>query len=306
MWTAEKVCRTLGEAGIVVAADDVRVEPRGGVTVATLRGKCLAWFADDEKGRRRLAVERRVLRLLEAHCSFLAPRIVHESTDGTFDVRAPVPGVCDPQAVFERASADPQLAARLGQQLATILADQHTRLFATDAATWLPRRPAWPEPGDWIRERLPRVTDDRSLVEAVSRLLARYDAVVVDDADRVLVHGDFGFHNVAFEPDTLRVRGVFDYGDAAWWDRHHDFRYLLFDVDRDEMLDAALAVYEPLVGRTLCRRRIALYNAVSAASFLAFRLGVAPETRCCGRTLEQDLAWTRKAVARAEPAGGAT
>jgi hypothetical protein len=66
---------------------------------------------------------------------------------------------------------------------------------------------------------------------------------------------------VAAEDVRVEARegvGVFDYGDAAWWDRHHDFRYFLFDVDCDDMLDAALAVYEPLVGRTLCRRRSAL------------------------------------------------
>jgi len=41
---------------------------------------------------------------------------------------------------------------------------------------------------------------------------------------------------------------------------HHDFRYLLFDVERDDMLDAALRIYEPAVTRSLDRNRIRLYN----------------------------------------------
>jgi hypothetical protein len=37
--------------------------------------------------------------------------------------------------------------------------------------------------------------------------------------------------------------------DAAWADRHQDFRYLVFAHDDEEMLDGALEVYEPAVGR---------------------------------------------------------
>jgi hypothetical protein len=43
---------------------------------------------------------------------------------------------------------------------------------------------------------------------------------------------------------------------------------------------------------------VILYNAASAITFLAYRAGTAPDERSCGRTLAQDLAWTRQAVAR--------
>ena len=62
--------------------------------------------------------------------------------------------------------------------------------------------------------------------------------------DRVLVHGDLGLHNIALVTGTDEVAGVFDYGDAAWADRHQDFRYLLFDQEGEEMLDAAVALHE--------------------------------------------------------------
>jgi hypothetical protein len=52
------------------------------------------------------------------------------------------------------------------------------------------------------------------------------------------------------------VNGVFDYDGAAWADRHQDFRYLLFDIGREDMLDAAPEVYEPAAGRHLDRGRI--------------------------------------------------
>ena len=94
------------------------------------------------------------------------------------------------------------------------------------------------------------------------------------------------------------VNGVFDYDGAAWADRHHDFRYLLFDVGREDMLDSALRIYEPAVARSLDRNRIRLYNAACAIGYLAFRAGVPPEQKSCGRTLVEDLQWVRTALAK--------
>jgi hypothetical protein len=94
------------------------------------------------------------------------------------------------------------------------------------------------------------------------------------------------------------VRGVFDYDEASWSDRHHDFRYLIFHYEHDHALEAALAVYEPALGRTLSRERIRLYNAACANGFLALRRGIPPDARSCGRTLAEDLQWARGALAR--------
>jgi hypothetical protein len=103
---------------------------------------------------------------------------------------------------------------------------------------------------------------------------------------------------LALDPQTDAVNGGFDYDGAAWADRHHDFRYLLFDVGREDMLDAALAVYEPAIGCRLDRGRIRLYNAACAIGFLAYRADVPPEGKSCGRTLFEDLRWVRAALAR--------
>ena len=228
---------------------------------------------------------------------FAVPRIVFEADDGSFDVRAGVHGLVDPWLVYEKAKADRSLAVHIGSQLGAMLAEQHTRIVAEDVAAWLPSQPSWPEPILWIQERLPRVVADAPLLEGIDELLARYQAVPVVAADQVLVHGDLGFHNVAFDPASYDVRGVFDYDGVAWADRHFDFRYLPFALGHEEMLDAALAVYEPTVGLTLSRERIRLYNAGAAVSYLAYRDGVAPEQRWCGRTLDEDLAWVRHALA---------
>ena len=158
--------------------------------------------------------------------------------------------------------------------------------------------PMWPEPGDWMRERLPLVVSDVGLVRQLGQVIERYEATEIDASDRVLIHGDVGFHNLALDPDTDRVNGIFDYDSAAWADRHHDFRYLLFDVEREDLLDAALAAYVSHVGRTIIRDRVRLYNATCAISYLAFRSGTPADQKSCGRTLAEDLRWVCAALAK--------
>jgi len=62
------------------------------------------------------------------------------------------------------------------------------------------------------------------------------------------------------------------------------------------VLDAALAAYEPLVGRKLDRRRIELCNAACAVGYLAFRAGSAPDEKSSGRTLAEDVSCTASAL----------
>jgi aminoglycoside phosphotransferase (APT) family kinase protein len=257
----------------------------------------MAWFPLRDEGLERLALERRVLRLLAQRCTFRTPTILHEQPSG-FDVRAIVPGHCDPWPLFERTKQDAALARRIGRSLGAILVEQHTRITAADVTGWLPDRLRWPEPSDKVMQRIADIVSDRALVAAIGDMLDTYDRIAVAPTDRVLVHGDLGLHNIVMQDDE--VVGVFDYEGAAWADRHHDFRYLTFLWEREDMLDAALGVYEPAVGRKLNRRRIDLYNAACAASFLAARGDASADERPAGRTLAEDLGWVRGALARLE------
>jgi hypothetical protein len=259
----------------------------------------VAWFAASAEGLRRLRNERRVLRLLAARCSFRLPVVLFESAGGGIDVRDMVPGRADPWVVFAAVKDSVELGGQLGAALGAILAEQHVRVGPADVAAWLPRRPAWPEPRAWVAERLVTVVEDRELIARALAVMEAYEDVPVAEADRALVHTDVGFHNLGIEPGSYAVHGIFDYDGAAWADRHHDFRYLVFDLDREEVLEAARAVYEPAVGKRIERGRVLLYNAACAVTFLAYRAGSGPEERPCGRTLEEDLRWSRLAIARA-------
>jgi hypothetical protein len=288
----------LGRTGLTLAPDQVLVERRDHRWVVKLPGQQLAWFAATDEGNRRLATERRVLRLLEQRCGFGAPRVLAEDPRGEFDVRSMVPGNADPWHIYAQVRGRSELPAAIGTAVGTILAEQHSRIVAADLAGWLPTRPEWPEPQAWIAERLPRVIADVELIAQALEVSARYEATQVDEADRVLVHTDVGFHNMGIDAVTNTVHGLYDYDGAACADRHHDFRNLLFDLERNDLLDAACAAYEPLVGRTIDRQRVQLYNAACAITYLAFRDGHAPDEDWCGRTLDQDLRWSRWAIGK--------
>jgi Phosphotransferase enzyme family len=295
--TAEAACEAVRSAGVTCSPEDVQIVARDERWAVSLPSERIAWFPASELGNRRLAVERRVLRLLAERCSFQAPRIFFVSACG-FDVRQMVPGRCDPWDIFHRCKTDSGLAQRIGRSIGAILAEQHTKIDETDVAGWLPQRVAWPEPGHWIRQRLYQVVDDSDLIRVMEQVIERCEDVPVGPKDRVLVHGDVGLHNLAFDPQSDAVNGIFDYDGAAWADRHHDFRYLLFDVDREDMLDSALEVYEPATGQGINRDRIRLCNAACAISFLAFRAGTHPDDRSCGRTLAEDIRWVRTALSK--------
>jgi aminoglycoside phosphotransferase (APT) family kinase protein len=294
----ELACTALRAVALDYHPAEVRVEPREACWLVRLPQDRLAWFAASACGLHRLRRERHVLRLLAARCTFAVPRLLCEAVDGSFDVRRQVVGDTDPRRVYAWVRHDPHLARDIGEAIGHILVEQHIRITAADVVGWLPERMAWPASSAWIQEHLPRVVHDAGLVAEIESRLQQYETLQIDAADRLLVHGDVGLHNLAMDPATCAVQGIFDYGEAAWADRHHDFRYLLFDVDCPAMLEGACAVYEPAVARTLSRWRIALYNAVCAGTYLAFRAGVRPEVHWCGRTLVEDLGWTRYALAR--------
>lgn len=293
------VSESLDAAGFRCRPSEVQIEAREERWLVRLPGQRLAWFAASSIGLQRLRTERRVLRLLEARCSFSAPRVLFESRDEEFDVRTMVPGTSNPRAVFAEARDDSGRAMQLGTAIGAILAEQHSRISASDVREWLPATPSWPEPRDWISERLPSVVDDADLIARAGCVMEAYESVSLEEIDRALVHADVGFHNLGIDPKSLVVHGIFDYEGAAWADRHHDFRYLVFDLDRYEMLDAATSVYEAVVGRSIQRDRVLLYNAACAISYLAYRAGTEPEERSCGRTLAEDLRWSKHAIAKA-------
>jgi aminoglycoside phosphotransferase (APT) family kinase protein len=292
------VCTALARADVFVEPSEVRIEARDERWLVRLPGQRLAWLAASASGAERMRTERRVLRILAARCSFAVPRILFEDPTGEFDVRTRVPGDADPVQLYAEIRADGGLAARVGAAVGAMLAEQHSRVDADDVVGWLPDRVTWPRAAAWVHQQLPRVVNDAPLISSAIGVMEAYENVPVLDPDRALVHGDVALHNLAVDPETHRLHGLFDYADAAWADRHHDFQYLVLDVDRWDLLDAAVSAYERVARKRILRDRVLLYHAACAITFLASRAGRNPDERWCGRTLREDLQWSRLAIDR--------
>jgi hypothetical protein len=273
-------------------APDMRIELRDDRFAALLPGDRIAWFPTSPNGVDRLAREARVLDLLARHCRFAVPRLLHSGDN--WQLRAAVPGSVDPWPIYQRVLSDPGYARDLGAQLGAMIADQHLNIPVA-ALDGLPTLSHWPHPLERIAVDLAQVIEDKPLLARCLAAIASYETAPI--ADRVLTHGDLGLHNLALSPDG-RVAGIFDYDDAAFADRHADFRYLMFDAASDHLLLSAIAAYRAAGGPVIDIERVALCNAACAIGFLADRRGAGPEDRPAGRTLEEDLRWTRTALDR--------
>jgi aminoglycoside phosphotransferase (APT) family kinase protein len=286
-----EILHRLRLADVAVDESRLRVESRMGRILVRLDDDRIAWFPVQPEGRLAIENERRILRLIEKYCAFRAPRILYEDTQG-WDVRAMVPGVAAADFLTQ-VRTDPLGAERTGAALGSILAEQHTRVPASELK-WLARIP---EPISAAIANLPKVIEDSRLLARISRALEHREKIAAAVSDAVLVHGDLGAYNLAVDPATGAAQGVFDYGDAVFGDRHQDFKYMQFHRPEEQvMLDAAIKSYEGATRIILDRGRIRFFNAIGAIGFLGFRYGHAPEERWCGRTLEEDVEWTATAL----------
>jgi aminoglycoside phosphotransferase (APT) family kinase protein len=294
---ATAVSRALAGIGISVDPAALTLLPRDNRFAARLPGHRIAWFPTDAHGRRRLAREALTLALIERHCSFRTPRLIHRSAAG-WQLRSEVPGTADPFATYHRVRDDQRFATLLGANLGGLLADQHLSIPSAELGAWLLPRPGWPPPLSVVAADLPLVTSDNELIDRALSLLARSEMAEPAITDRVLAHTDFGFHNMVVTSEGT-VAGVFDYDEASLTDRHYDFRYLLLDTDDEALFTAAVEAYEAAGGRPIDLGRVRLFNAASAVAFLALRGDAAPEEKPAGRTLDEDLRWVRMALERA-------
>ncbi len=105
-------------------------------------------------------------------------------------------------------------------------------------------------PGEWLdecRDLLPQLTSaipDRHL----PTVRAFLDADPPDPADHlVFTHDDLGIEHVLVDPDTGRITGVLDWGDAAVADPARDLGLVLRDLGRPA-LEAALVTYRAAPG----------------------------------------------------------
>lgn len=230
-----------------------------------LPGNRLALVADKPAAAARLAREAKLLRLLGSRVSFGLPSIEHDGPG--LQVRMLVPGAQIGGEGRERAFAALPQATRLAHDLGSALAQLHRALTGEEAKQLGPANVDTLPTSDILRERLEGRLSDPTTARAFDRLLDRYTAYQPHEDDIVFVHGDLWAGNMAVDPETGALNGLFDLDDSGLADRHVDFMY--FHSFGDAFTRRALAVYAAEGGPSARWEQVAIYHAVAAFGALA-------------------------------------
>jgi aminoglycoside phosphotransferase len=298
--TPESLCFALNRAtSLRLAPRDVVLAYHHWRWVAHLPAQRIAFVADTENARQRLARERQLLQLLAGRAHFGVPRVEGVDPHGNWDIRLKVPGEAGLTLTYathhRRILDEPAIAQRTGQRIGQILGELHSVITPEEARQLAPSAPPLAT-SERTRVNLAIGLDDTALQAQVQGVFERFDALEIADDEVVLVHGDLGSHNVAFEPETSAVLGVYDFDAIACVDRHWDFKYL--HSYTSPFRQAVLEAYRSHTGIIPDPRRITLYHAITALAYLAWRVD-APEAhdRLSGRDEAGAYRWVRQAVA---------
>ena len=244
---------------------ELRLERRHGRWIARLPGNRLALVADNASAAARLAREAKLLRLLRPRVSFGLPSVEFDGAD--LQVRALVPGLQIGGEGHERAFAARPQGMKLASDLGGALAQLHCALTRTEAEEFGPANMDTLPAVDVLRARLQDTLPDPLTAGAFDRLLDLYGAYAPHEGDIVLAHGDLWAGNMAVDPETGALNGLFDLDDAGLADRHVDFMY--FHSFGDAFTRRALAAYAADGGRSASWEQVAIYHAVAAFAALA-------------------------------------
>ena len=301
--TPESLCVALNRAtSLQLAPRDVVLAYHYWCWVAYLPDQRLAFVADTENARQWLARERQLLQLLADRVHFRVPRIEWVDPHGNWDIRLKVPGEAGLTLTYakhhQRILDEPAIAQRTGQHIGQILGELHSVITPEEARQLAPSEPPLATSIERTRVNMVIGIDDAALQAQVQEVCERFDALEVGDDEVVLVHGDLGSHNVAFEPETSEVLGVYDFDTIACVDRHWDFKYL--HSYTPPFRQAVLEAYRSHTGIIPDTQRITLYHALTALAYLAWCVDD-PEAhdRLSGRDKAGAYRWVRQAVARA-------
>lgn len=154
---------------------------------------------------------------------------------------------------------------RLAQDLALFYAQLHALpAAALEAAGADPIKP-WIDPDDILRRAWALLSEP--LRRYAERTIAAWRALPPDPHGRT--YGFFDGHgwNMAFDPTTQRLNGVYDFGDSGFGELQQEFIYA--NMISPDLTARIVGRYETLTGRSLDRERIALLFEVLRLSELA-------------------------------------
>ncbi|HTR51821.1 MAG TPA: aminoglycoside phosphotransferase family protein [Kofleriaceae bacterium] len=282
--TPDRVAALLAEVGERVDPRALVVERRDWRWFVQLPGDRMLFVPVDEAGAHRLAAERRLLAALAPRLSFAVPRPIGPP-EAALDLRTRVRGET---GIHLHGSLITHTPDAYADDLARLLAELHGAFARDELVRLAPpmRADVYPLPEAQLRAVVASLPAE--IHARVHAALDRYAELAPTDS--VLVHNDIGTHNLAFDPDSHRVIGIFDFEEAAHGDRHHDAKYLPSYGPR--ITARVLELYRDRTGIELDVPRIRLLHFATALSFWVWRESdpVAHDTRS-SRDRDQALAW---------------
>jgi len=290
---------SLIESKLAMTVDPARITLRDNRWFCPAEGDLMVLVAADALAETAMRKEQNILKALANKTRYQMPSSLQIEENDGIELRRLVSGNTNPDNIMPALLKDRSLAIKVISDMGELAAALHNCLDLEAAGSLVDTSYIWPPSAAWIEERLPDVIDDIGLVRQIVAQLTEFDLLNPPPEQRVFCHGDLGFHNVVFN-DQLQPVGVFDFVTASLNEAAWDLRYFTFDpndVD-DDILSAGLESYRTFSDRPVSFHRVRFYNAIAAVTFLAYRKGIDPNTRWCGRTLKEDLHWTRLALSK--------
>jgi aminoglycoside phosphotransferase len=255
-------------AGLSIAPESIKLERRSWRWFAALPEDRILFVTDNPDCAVKLAREGRLLTLLASRVEFGLPKLHDVDPTLGLQVRSLVPGAQLSGDGREREFAELPQGARLAEELGRALAEIHGAFTAAEArALGFTEAESLLPPADALAARMGGRLSDPSIAATFAALLELYRTVTPARADIVLVHGDIWGGNLAVDPETGALNGLFDFADAGLADRHLDLMYIhSFGPTFTERL---FRTYEAETGTAVSLQRTALYHAIAAFSALA-------------------------------------
>ncbi len=239
--------------------------------VADVNDSWIFKFPRREYSAEQLEKEARVLAYFGTRVSLAMPRMTIHSKGYFRSRHAKLPGeILTPEGYH---GLTPDRRQALAESLALFFAQMHATPLADAAALKLERRMPW-KPAREI------AADAEDLLPPhihsyIRRTMERFEAANGEIAQEVVGHFDVHGENMAFDAETGRLNGLFDFADAGIADFHKEIQATCW-ISPD-LADRIIPRYEALTGRVVDRARVALFQEAGRIVNVAFSKGIRPE-----------------------------
>ena len=220
-------------------------------------------FPRHEAARGRLVCEAALLGIIHPAVTLSTPNMTLHDGPPLFSRHDKLRGDYLEPALY--AELDDATRDRLAEDLALFYAQIHALPGASLEAAGAVAIQPWLDPDDILRRAWPILTEP--LRDYAERIIAAWRALPPDPHGRT--YGFFDGHgwNMAFDRETRRLNGVYDFGDSGFGPLQQEFIYS--NMISPDLTARIIDRYETITGRSLDRGRIAALFEVLRLSELA-------------------------------------